>query len=314
MPLVIPDLIIESIIRDGLENARRRPEVIDDVFGNLTRAFASKKYGASEIEKIKNLMVNKEVAVVHAFHMVEANAPCISIQLMSDIEDTQKAYLADFIGVTDVSYEDPADSVIVEGVTIEAYDPITGKVSINDSTNLSNVYANLLLVDSNGEEFPILGGIVNDAGAKTVYIAKNAEIAVGTGAEIKTSINFQRYMSRSNTAKVQLLLGIHTKDPLTTKYLYTLVNYFLLSRKKDLITRDFQLATYSGSDFQRNMQYRGDAVFDRFLTVSGMVQHDWRSDLVELVDSVNVSVKVEADEFGNSALNLENLTVKTTKE
>lgn len=314
MPMIIPDLIIESVIRDGFQNARRNEEVIDDVFGNLSRAFAEKKYGDKEINKIKSLVQNNEVSIVHSFNLVDANMPCVSIQLLNDLEDERRAHLGDQIGFNDIPFADQTVTVIVSSFTPTAYDLVTGLVTVPDGVNLSQVYANLLFVDNAGVEHQIIGGIDNTVGQKKFAVAKQSEVTIGIGCEIKTSINFSRYKQKGNVEKAQILMGVHSKDPLITRYIYTLVKYFLLSRKKDLISRDFQLSTYNGSDFSRNMEYKGDAVFSRYLTVSGMLQHDWRSDLVELVDSIEIEVKVPADKYGNAALNLQNQTVKTNKD
>lgn len=314
MSFVLPELVIEACLRDGFQNARNNEEVIEDVFGNLTRSFADKKYGQAEIDKIKALVQNKEVSIIHSFNLVDANIPCVSIQLIKDTEDTSRTSLGDYSAMEDVPFEDQSVTVIVASFTPTAYNTLTGIVTLPDAVNLSAVYANLLFVDQAGVEHTILGGIDNTVGSKKFAIATNSDVTLGVGCEIKTSINFTRYMAKGNVERVSILLGIHTKDALTTKYVYTLVKYFLLSRKKDLITRDMQLATYDGSDFNRNMEYRGDLVYSRYITVSGMVQHDWRAELVELVDNVNVQILVPADKYGNAALNLDDQTVKLNKE
>lgn len=318
MPFVLPELVIESVIRDGFTNARKNSEaVISDVFGNLTRAFAEKKYGEREIAKIQKLVEEKEVSVVHAFSMVQANLPCISIQLLGDNEDESKASIGDHAGFYDVPMTDPdelAALVIVESFQPTAYNTNTGAVSVPDEVDLSLVYANLVFVDSVGVEHTILGGIDNTPGRKSFMVAKSVEVSLAPGAEIKSSINFKRYETRSNVERVQILIGIHTGDPLTTKYLYTLVKYFILSRKKDVIRRDFQLASYNGSDFHRNMEYKGDSIYSRNITITGMLQHDWRSDLVDLVDQVIIKVKVPADKYGNEALDREDQTVQVNKD
>lgn len=315
MSFVLPDLVIESIIRDGMQNARRLPDdVITDVFGNLTRSFADKKYGQKEIDKIKSLVEEKEVSIVHSYNLVNVSIPCISIQLINDTEDERRAHMGDQVAFYEVPFADQSVTVIVSSFEALTYDVNTGIVTVDDTVNLSQVYANLLFIDQAGVEHQILGGIDNTAGQKKFAIEKQGEVTLGVGCEIKTSINFNRYKTKGNIEKINILLGIHTPDPLITKYLYTLVKYFLLSRKKDLISRDLQLSTYSGSDFTRNMEYKADAVFSRYITVTGFVQHDWRSDLVELVDHVDVNVKVAADKYGNNALGLTNQTVKTTKD
>ena len=85
--------------------------------------------------------------------------------------------------------------------------------------------------------------------------------------------NFDIGATHSN---IQIMLGVHTKDALITKYLYTIVKYILLSKKEDLINRCLINMSYSGSDFTRNLQYKGDIIFDRFLTVSGRIEDNWK--------------------------------------
>lgn len=65
-----------------------------------------------------------------------------------------------------------------------------------------------------------------------------------------------------------------------------------MSRKADLINRCFQKTTFQGSDFTRNLQYEGDHVFTRFLTVSGMIEDSWRSDEITQIDNIEVTTLV----------------------
>lgn len=313
MSFKLPDLIIESIIRDGLNNARRDETVIDDVFADLTMSFASKKYGDSEIDKIKNIIQNKEVSIVHSFGLVNTNLPCISIQLAEDMEEKENASMGNYVMNITKAFTTPeqlAKLVIVNAFTPISYDPLTGILRIPDSANLAPVYANLLFVDGLGVKHPILGGIINDAGAKQVIIGKQEEVSLGAGAEIKSSIDYEIFQKRGNAEQTQVIMGIHTNEPLLTKYLYILVKYFILARRSDLIARGFLLTTYSGSDFSRDMNYGADSIFTRFITLIGTVQHQWRSDKVQLIDSVDVHVQVAKNRLGNEALKLTDATVK----
>ncbi len=98
------------------------------------------------------------------------------------------------------------------------------------------------------------------------------------------------------------------------KYLYTLVKYVLLSRKRDLISRGLILATFQGSDFTRNMEMQGDITYSRFLTISGKVQDYWRGDQVALIDNVEVTVLVDKDELDSEDLELDELSVQIKGE
>lgn len=313
MAFVLPDLVIESILRDGFKNIRNDESIVDDVFANLTRAFANKKYGQEEIEKIKKIVREKEISIVHSFGLVTSKIPCISIQLADDREDIEHAHIGDWEDTLITPFTDPdkiANTVIVESFDPTTYDSKTGILTVPDSVNLASVHTNHLFVDASGVEHLIIGGIVNDDGAKQIIIELNSDVDLGSGAEIKSQINYDLYEKRGNLEQVQLILGIHTQDPLLTKYVYILVKYFLLSRKKDIHSRDLELSTYSGSDFHRNMDYGADTVYTRFLNVNAKLQNSWRSDKVQLVDNVNVKVLVPKDELGNEALNLENKTIQ----
>lgn len=313
MSFIIPDLIVESIIRDGFNNARRDNSVIDDVFEDLTLAFNSKKYGESEVEKIKKIINDQEVSIVHSFNLVNSNLPCISIQLSDDRENENEAHMGNYVSNLVIPMTDPdelAALIYVDDITPTSYNVLTGAVLVDDSVNLAGVHANLLFEDSAGALHTIIGGIINEPGTKQFMVEKGGSVALGSGGIIKSSLDYKIYQKRGNIESTQLILGIHTKEALLTKYLYILVKYFMLSRKDDLIARGLQLNTYTGSDFTRNMEYIADVVYTRFFNVSGRVQHQWRSDKVQLIDNVEVNVKVPKDRAGNEELGLTDSTVQ----
>ena len=294
MSFIIPDLVIESVIRDGIENMKAKPEVLDDVFADLTKPYADRKYGEAEITKIKNLLTgaNKQnLAIVHSFHEAAAKSPCVSIQLGNDIEDRKTAHINDFEmdlqePITDAT--DLQNLVKVENLTPDAYDPVSGRIDVADSVDLSMVHKNYLYVDGDGTEFALKGGISNTTGSKFFFIEPQSDVNIVDPGEIKSFLDIKQIEIRGVRHNVQLLIGVHAKDALLTKYLYTLVKYFLLSRKKDLIKRCFANASLSGSDFTRDLRYEGDMVFTRFLTIDGQVEDSWRSDQVDLIDSVEI--------------------------
>jgi hypothetical protein len=313
MSFKLPDLIVESLIRDGFDNARRDLSVIDDVFCDLSMKYNRKKYGSKEINKIKEIIEKEEVSIVHSFNLVNANIPCISIQLADDREDEGKASMGNFVQVMNTPITDTdalAALVIVESFQPNVYSPNSGIVKVPDTVDLSAVHANLLFVDAAGVEHSILGGIVNTPGKKQFIIDKQHTVDLGPGAEIKSSINYNQYERKGNTEQTHLILGIHTRDALLTKYLYVLVKYFMLSRQNDAIARGLQISSYTGSDFTRNIAYEADVVYTRFFNVSGMVQHQWRADKVKLIDHVTVQVLVPKDRLGNEALDLTEQTIQ----
>ncbi len=305
MSFTVVDVVVESVLRDGIANLRAKPEIIEDVFSSLTQSFASKKYGVGELDKIKDLISKKEINIVHSFHETNKQEPCFSIQLGADNENTRQAHLDDAEGLVTEVLTDPteiANLTRISSVTVSAYDSNSGKLSIDDSVNLTNVYANLIFVDADGVEFTILGGIDNTIGQKSIFIAPNATVNIAIPGSIKSGLNYKRFELRGVIHDVKLLIGVHSKDPLTTKYLYILLKYLLLSRKADLESRCFNLTGLQGSDFTRDLAHLGDHLFTRFLTVSGRIEDQWNADQVDLIDNVEVQVLVEKDEQTDETL------------
>lgn len=286
---IIPELVIESVVRDGFLNVRADKTIIDSIFAQLTRAYNTTKYGEAEITKIKAL-IDKEIPVIYSYADVDAHPTSISIMVGEDTEDKNRAHIDDF-------YEERVDQIVdadelealhrVDDLVVTAYDPVTGKVTCDPATDLSPIYKGMIYVDSAAVEHDILSGISNVPGDKFFFIGKNNDVDFSdNSAFIKSSLDYKKYEMRGVTGEERLVIGCHSKDALTAKYLYVLVKYFILSRKKDLIKRSFYLATYAGSDFHRNQEFVGDRVFTRFLTVTGKIDDTWRSDQVVLIDNV----------------------------
>jgi len=291
MSWVIPDLVIESILRDGFEDLKANPTRIDELFAQLNFAYAARKNGTQEIDRIRNLLTgvdNQEIAIVHSFHSAEAKPPSISIQLGHMSEDKQLARLQDF----EESFSEPlstielASLVKIASLLPDAYDSLTGKVSVPDSVDVSLIFPSYIFVDGASVEHIVRPGVSNVDGNKFFFLPVQTSVDIGSPGSIKSQLTEKIVEVRSITDDVSILLGVHSKEALLTKYLFMITQFILASRKDDLIARCFIVSTMSGSDFRKDMEYQGDQVFNRFLTIYGKVEQSWRSDQVSLIDSV----------------------------
>jgi len=315
MAFRVPDLIIESILRDGFTAVRRDKTIVDDVFADLDLGFTKKKYGQKELNRLKKFLTEKEVSIVQAFSQVPTNMPCISIQLVSSSEAKNYTILDDFASdkEQDLSPKEEEQRVILDIVYASDYDPMTGIVSVSNVTDLEPVIKNNLYVDASGTEFSIRGGINNATGKKQFNIGKNQDPDLSEPGKIISSIDFKQFEERATVDNERILLGIHTEERLLTIYMYILVKYFLLSRKRYLIERGFQLASYDASDFTRNLDYK-EPVFSRFITVSGITTHEWLSDKVEPLESIDVIETVAKDVANTEEAELDNMTIQIDEE
>lgn len=289
-----PELVVESVLRDGLKDLKDNPTFIDQIFEQLNSGYASRKYGLTEIAKIKDLLTganNTEIAIVFSYYDAAAKSPCISIQLGSTSENLQQAHISD--------YEDQIDELLtaseltaleaITGLIPTAYATVTGKISVGNSVDLSLINKGFIYKDGSNNDHVISSGISNVTNDKFFFITSNATPNIGSAGTIRSPLTTKVIEEKGVSNNVQILLGIHSKEPLLTIYLFSLVQFFLLSRKEDLVNRNFINSTLSGSDFTRNNEYQGDRVFTRFLTISGQVRNSWRSDIVNLIDTVEIT-------------------------
>lgn len=311
MGFIIPDLVVESILRDGFKAIRNDLTIIDDIFSEMKKTHLSSKYGEAEIAKIKDLFLNKEIALTFAFSEAAMRAPSISIQLLANTEDVSKASLDDFGDdeIFDDAIEE-ADLIVADPVTPTAYDTLSGIVSVDDATNLGSVTKNQIFKDAAGTEHTIIGAVINETGSKAFVVAKGSDVDISDAGLIKSSIDWEQYELRRTSEREGLLLGMHTKDRLTCIYIYIVTKYILLSRKKELVERGFYLPTYSGSDFTRNLEYQGDRIYSRYLTINTEVENTWSSDKVIPFENIELDVLVPKDEATTENLDLDESTVQ----
>lgn len=291
MSIVLPDLVIETTIRDGLAYLKENPDVIDDIFGEMLKGYASRKYGQTEIDRIKAVVAAKNIAVVHSFHEAVAKSPCFSIQLGGENEAKERAHLSDFEFDTQepITDTEELDALIkVSNLTPTAYDPVSGKVSVDDAVDLSPVHPAYLYVDGDDLEFEIKPGISNVTGDKFFFINKFQTPNIADPGLIKSFLDMKQHEDRGDSSAVNILVGCHAKEALLAKYLYVILKYIMKSRKRDLIQRAFTNSSFSGSDFTKDLKYEGDQVFTRFFTITGQTEDSWRSDEVGLIDNVEI--------------------------
>lgn len=309
---ILADLELEAVLRDGFTALRQDNTLVTDLFGDLLQPQLYTKYGDKEVNKLINFFNTKEVSIVHSFNLVPSNLPCISIQLIDNPEEVDKAHLSDFEEQFTVSMtpQELTTTVIVASIQPTAYNSLSGILSIPDSVDLTNVFAGQLFVDTSGNQFTILPGINNTAGSKTLIIGKGLSPNISAAGQIQSSVQYDQYEQQGVFERERLLLGIHTSDPLLTKYIYTVVKYTLNSRREILQSRGMQIATYSGSDFTRSNSYPGNTIFDRYVTVTVMTNNQWRADKVVPIEVIDLDITVPRDVASNEELGFQDQTVQ----
>lgn len=318
MSFILPELVVESVIRDGLANLRANPQIVDDVFGMFLRKPFQRKYGQKELDKIKKMVVEKQIAVVFSYYEVDSQSPCFSIMVGTDDDDKRTASLGDFRRDVFEDKTDPdslAKLILVDQTIVQSWDPQSGELVLSNDADLSQVTKNNLVVNENNVEYTV-SAVVDTPTLKAVYV-KNGEsdsFEINDVVTIKSSLDFNKYEVNGVNSDVKVVIGVHTKDALTTKYMYLLLKHLLLSRKKDLIKRCLIVSSFSGSDFGRDIQYAGDRVYTRFLTLTGKVEDSWKQSEVTLIEDIQPTVLVPKAQGPNpqttESLGLEDQTIQ----
>jgi len=315
MSFNLPDLIIESVIREGLDFIKSNINLIDNIFGSLASNYNQAKYGQNEIDKLKDLILKKQIYIVHSFYDAEGKEPAISIQLGQDSEDRQTTHLDDFEDDTLIPITDPIELqnlIKINNITIFNYNEEDGIIYLEDSIDLTQIHKNDIFVDASDNEF-IIKGVSDEEDNKFVLIEPNSDLDINNLSLIKSSLNYKLFEQRGILSDVQIVIGVHSKSALFAKYLYILVKYFILSQKKSLIERNFIVSTFQGSDFTKNLAYHGDMVFTRFLTINGKIEDSWKADEIKPIDNIEVVVKVEKDQATTENLDLQDMSIQVSE-
>lgn len=295
MSFKLTELCVEMTLREGLQAMRNSigtsSDQIDDIFSELTAPYLNKNYGESELEKIKHL-VQAPIKITHGWSdQNDIKVPEITINLTSANETEAHAGIEDYAGHIDEVLE---STVLVDLFDCDSYSDITGTIICTTSNpDLTTVRTGNILVDSDGNEFKILGGITNDTGDKHFAISTGQVVNL-TGCKIRTAYSGTRTTVRGVRETESILIGIITENPLATKYLFHIVKYILLSRKNDLLARGLEISTYDASDFIKWGEL--PQAFIRSLTLRArFIENTWNADKVGILENINNHIGVNSE-------------------
>lgn len=289
------DIFVEYVLRQGFQYIRTNPYILKtDIFYRLANI---PKYGEKEVNRIIQYFTENEVSIVTAFPNNIDNLPCISLQLLSDQESIQHTGLSDYVSMDQDTFKYPykKPAIILNDITPVNYDPISGFLNFPNNTDFSAVNPFQLYIDNVGNSFTI-NGVSSSSQYAQLLLEPNliTPPSISGPGVIQSSVDYSQFIRRMTITKESVLLGVHTQDRLLTIYLYTLVKYFMLSRKTDLINLGLVNPTFEGSDFTRDLQYT-EPIFSRFFTVSSILEHTWQSTPVTPVEVVTVAEQVQQD-------------------
>jgi len=295
------DTIIKTAIELAVEDIKKNPWIIDDIFSQFVdNPMLRQKYGQKEINRAKEWILNNKINYYMKYRVDNMDFPAVTISMGNSNEDKSLATLAD--QSVCVEELDPCEmnkpiAYIVKPFQVESYDENTGIIEAPEGTEGINLVGkDMVAIDpETGNGFIIL----EKAGNNGFRIAQGSNLQVNTIAVIP---KYQIYRARRERIISQETynIGCHSHgDPSTLLFLFSLVKYALLRYREGLLEfNNFQLGTIQCTDMIKNDAFGQDNVYSRFIMLSGQVEEDWLKSPFRVWEAIELIERGEAMDPG----------------
>jgi hypothetical protein len=285
------DLIIKAAIELSIEDMRKNPWVIDDVFSSLIEnPILKDRYGLKEVTKAREFIMNNDIPIYMKNRLDKQEFPCITISIGESREDDSLATLGD----TSVCFEDymPMDigkpiKFLVPPFNVVSYDKDTGIVEVpNDVEEYKYIDQGMIAVDpETGNGFIVNG----KAGSNGFQIAAGSELS---GGQLAIVPQYALYRARRERAISQEVynIGCHVEgDPSTLIFLHSVVKYALYRYREGLLEyQNFQLSRLSSTDMIKNQAFDVENVYSRFIMLRGQVEESWVKSPKRFIEAIDL--------------------------
>lgn len=285
------DAIIKAIVELAIDDMRKHPWVIEDVFRIFREhPILKMKYGEKEIQRAKEFIMNNKIPVYMRHRVDKQEFPCVTISIGPSQEDKDLATLGDL----DICVEDlnPCDidqpiQYIVPPFNVVSYDKETGVVEVpQDVEEYRYIDKGMVAVDPDtGAGFIVIDKVA----PHSFSIAKGSELP---GGQLAIVPRYALYRARRERAisQEQYNIGCHAHgDPSTLLFLYGLVKYSLFRYREGLLEEsNFQLSRLTSTDMIKNSAFDVENIYSRFITLQGQVQESWVKSPQRFIEGVDM--------------------------
>lgn len=285
------DVIIKNCIELSLDDMKKNPYLIDDVFSDFIENPALvKKYGVKEMARAKEFILNNNINIYMAGRLDKEEFPAITISVGQSSEDKSLSTLGDLS--VDIETLEPCDinkkiSFIIPPFTPISYDKSTGIIKCPENLeNYEYIRSGMVIIDpATGIGFNVLGTVSNDG----------IQIAIGSdldGDKVAVVPEYQIYRARRERAISQETynIGCHTHgDPSTAIFLFAVVKYSLYRYRESLLEHEnFQLTTLQASEMIQNQAFETENIYSRFITLTGQCEESWMKTPYRVIEAVQI--------------------------
>ena len=270
MSIVLPEIVLEGVLRESFKELRDDLSKLDDWFATYTDFYLEDQYGQKSIDQIKTFVKDNALPIMMSYEDLAEKIPCITLSILNFDEIQEEAFLGDYGFTVDAN---STPTTIISGITFDSYDVVSGWFTLPNTTNISMLTTGNLLTGADGTTFPIVS-IIDESGRKMLNLGAGSLIPAQPCAVV-ANLNFDR--SRYLTVPVthRILLSVHTKDAWMTKNLHYILVFFLLSAKQKLTNRNLLLTSWTASDFSSDLIKLPELVYSRTIDVYTRTYFTW---------------------------------------
>lgn len=276
MAILQTDILIRTMIEAGINDLRKNPWVLDDVFGGLAQDPLSKvEYGYKEVKAAKDWFLQCNIAVYLPFRVDNPVTPCVSIMEKPKSERADRASLSDDGSIEDYEPRRATSQpqYVIPPFNPAGYDPSEGIVTLPEGTTTDLLAPGLFLVSKKtGKAYVI----------KKILGSQDFSISEGVSDDFDEAYivpptalwNLHRenaYLSESYD------VGCHASgDPVTTMWLRQLIMYIMFRyREAYLEARGWEISSLSAGPIAPNPVFAGDKVYSCVVSLEGTVEANW---------------------------------------
>lgn len=263
------DVIIRTAIVAALADLRVNPQLLDYVFASLPADEKTRRdYGEKSVAAAKKWFLNNKIEVAMVPVMDKAKAPIITIKLLDSNE--AETTLGDIHYISS-EFDEDAWPPLTEEFN-PSYNPATGNFTV-ELEKIGGLYVvpGMSIIDGVGKDHEIL--VVNEDGFG---------ISPGTVADFRHAVLKGRKPVRATSLesvayKESYQIGVHVpSEPVYLTWLHSIVVFCLLRYKEALLeSRGYGRSVVNSSSFDKNPEFLEEAVFSRYLNISGYVRQYW---------------------------------------
>jgi len=298
------DVKIRTAINLILEEMRKSPWLLDDVFSELLEDPYLAEYGAKEIANAKQWFLNNKISVLHKYRLDNQDYPCVTIAMAPSEEDDRESTMGDLTPfVEELTPEQIAKPIpyIVKPFIPASY--VDGLLTAPE--DLVNVTPGMMIVDPATGDAWVIAELDGNRGLKIEGAPTIAAQKIGIIPQ------YRHYRARREAARFRETynIGCHVHgDPNQLIWLWSIVLYGLLRYRESMFNgRCFKLSSLKSSDILRDeaFQEAGENVYKRYIILSGLVEQSWLKSPKRVIEIANLGNVEKAEPGVNILVNTE---------